>query len=313
MKRLLTLILAAVCVFTLSGGVMAADGEIMQPSSDFYVTDMAGTLSQNTKDLIDNASGPLEQECDGAQICVVTINYLPDGYDSEQYAWLLFNNWGVGSAEANNGMLLLHVVMEDRGWLAIGAGLTNQLSTDDVNSLLDEYFWPLSDAGQYDEAVANLFPHLIDVYEGIYNVDLYGGTSSGSIGSNEYTQPQPDYGHNYYDDEYYEPNYRTYSGTKSLVTLIVVILVVAVMFGGFGGAGYYRRRRYGGLPMFFFCGGPGGPGGPRPPRGPRPPFGGGGGGFHGGGFGGGGFGGGGGFHGGGFGGGGHAGGGGGRR
>lgn len=312
MKKLLTLILAAVCVFTLSAGVMAADGEIMQPSSDFYVTDMAGTLSQTTKDLIDNASGPLEQECDGAQICVVTINYLPDGYDSEQYAWLLFNNWGVGSAEANNGMLLLHVVMEDRGWLAIGAGLTNQLSTDEINSLLDEYFWPLSDAGQYDEAVANLFPHLIDVYEGIYNVDLYGGTSSGNTGGNDYVQPQPDYGDQYYDD-YYDSYYGGYSVTKTLITIFVVVLVVAVLFGGIGGAGYYRRRRYGGLPMFFFCGGPGGPGGPRPPRGPRPPFGGGGGGFHGGGFGGGGFGGGGGFHGGGFGGGGHAGGGGGRR
>ena len=54
--------------------------------------------------------------------------------------------------------------MEDRGWLAVGAGLTTQFSTDYVNSLMDEYFWPYSDSGEYDKAVATLFPHLIDEF-----------------------------------------------------------------------------------------------------------------------------------------------------
>ena len=305
MKRILSIIIALACCLVLPVSALAAD-EVIEPGPDFYVTDNAGTLSESTKELILNASGPLEQYCDGAQICVVTINYLPQGMDSEQYAWLLMNSWGVGSAESNNGMLLLHVVMEDRGWLALGAGLTSRISTDDVNELLDEYFWPLSDAGEYDEAVAMLFPHLINIYEGIYGVELYGGSAQAGQDSGQ--------GGSYYDEGYYDPYYRPRSPFKSIATIIIVILVLAVLCGGIGG-GYYRRRRYG-VPMFFFCGGPRGP---RPPRGPcpphgpgpRPPFGGGGGGFRGGGFGGGGFGGG--FRGGGFGGGGHAGGGGGRR
>ena len=173
MKKLFSALFALIFAFTIACGALASDG-VMQPSDDFYVTDNAGTLSESTKELIDLASGPLEQECNGAQICVVTINYLPSGYDSEQYAWLLFNDWGIGSETANNGMLLLHVVQEDRGWLAVGQGLTNYIGTDEINSLLDEYFWPYSDAGEYDEAVATLFPHLIDVYEDIYGVELYG-------------------------------------------------------------------------------------------------------------------------------------------
>ena len=171
MKRFFSALCALTILFALSFSALASD-EYLQPSEDFYVNDQAGTLSESTKELIDNASGPLEQYCDGAQIVVVTINYLPSGMDSEQYGWLLFNNWGVGSETANNGMLLLHVVMEDRGWLVLGQGLTNRISTDEVNSLMDEYFWPYSDAGEYDEAVATLFPHLIDVYEGIYGVEL---------------------------------------------------------------------------------------------------------------------------------------------
>ena len=302
MRKYFSALLALMLILALSCGALADSGAL-EPSEDFYVNDQAGTLSASTKELIDNASGPLEQECDGAQIVVVTINYLPSGYDSEQYAWQLFNDWGVGSDTANNGMLLLHVVQEDRGWLAVGQGLTNQISTDEINGLLDEYFWPLSDAGQYDEAVASLFPHLIDIYEEFYSVELYGGTSDTNQG---YVEPYPGY-----DDYYYESQSRGGSIYVTVFVILAALIVLSAVIGSVGGAG--RRRRYGGMPMFFFCGGPRGPRGPRPPRGPgpRPPYGGGGG-FGGGGFGGGGFGGGG-FRGGGFGGGGRAGGGGGRR
>ena len=114
MRKYFSALLALMLVLALSCGALADSGAL-EPSEDFYVNDQAGTLSASTKELIDNASGPLEQECDGAQIVVVTINYLHSGYDSEQYAWQLFNDWGVGSDTANNGMLLLHVVQEDRG------------------------------------------------------------------------------------------------------------------------------------------------------------------------------------------------------
>lgn len=179
MKRIFAVIAALLLLPALALSALAAD--VPEPSEDFYVYDGAGTLSQSTKDLILNASGPLEQYCDGAQIVVATIDYLPSGYDSEQYANLLFNSWGVGSSSANNGLLLLHVVKEDRGWIAVGAGLTSAFSSDVVNSLMDEYFWPLSDAGQYDEAVASLFPHLIDRFAELYNTSLlYGGTGGAS-------------------------------------------------------------------------------------------------------------------------------------
>lgn len=293
-KRIITLLLA---IAVLSLPVLAADIPDAGTGDDFYVHDEAGTLSESTRELILDVNGPLEQYCSGAQLVVVTINYLPDGYDSEQYANLLFRSWGVGSETENNGMLLLHVVREDRGWLVQGSGIESQFSTDDINDLLDNVFWPLSDAGEYDEAVARLIPQLVAVYSDIYDTnELYGG--SGDISST-----------NTVIDELWD-NYRRQQRQSRLVLLAVIVIVLALLFVNSMG----RRRRYyrsygTHLPLFFFCGGPGGPRGPRGPRwpgGPRPPFGGGGG-FHGGGFGGG-------FHGGGFGGGGRpSGGGGGRR
>lgn len=293
-KRIVTLLLA---IAVLSLPVLAADIPDAGTGDDFYVHDEAGTLSESTRELILDVNGPLEQYCSGAQIVVVTINYLPEGYDSEQYANLLFRSWGVGSETENNGMLLLHVVREDRGWLVQGSGIESQFSTDDINDLLDTVFWPLSDAGEYDEAVARLIPQLVAVYSDIYDTnELYGGSSD--ISST-----------NTVIDELWD-NYRRQQLQSRLVLLAVIVIVLALLFVNSMG----RRRRYyrsygTHLPLFFFCGGPGGPRGPRGPRwpgGPRPPFGGGGG-FHGGGFGGG-------FHGGGFGGGGRpSGGGGGRR
>lgn len=309
MKRIFSLVFALLLLPVMALGTLAAD--VPEPSADFYVYDGAGMLSESTKDLILNASGPLEQYCDGAQIVVVTIDYLPSGYDSEQYANLLFNSWGVGSSSANNGLLLLHVVKEDRGWLAVGAGISSQMTSSYANSLMDEYFWPYSDAGEYDEAVATLFPHLVDFFAQLYGTNqLYGGTGTVSNGGSA-----PEYNGGYYNDGYYNDYYydRGPSLGSIVSVLFVVFIIVLVLVNSTGRRRYYRS--YGVWPTFFFCGGPGprGPRGPRPPHGPGPGGFGGGGGFRGGGFGGGGFSGGGGFHGGGFGGGGFSGGGGGGR
>lgn len=162
----------------------------MQPSDDFYVTDNAGTLSESTKELIDLASGPLEQECNGAQICVVTINYLPSGYDSEPVRLAAFQRLGHRQRNRQQRHAPAPRCAGGPRLARRRQGLTNYIGTDEINSLLDEYFWPYSDAGEYDEAVATLFPHLIDVYEDIYGVELYGGTSDSQSGQ----------GGGYYDD-----------------------------------------------------------------------------------------------------------------
>lgn len=108
-KMLPAILLAAALLIT------PALASTLEASDSFYVNDMADVLSSQTENEIIAANGELEYYCRGAQIVVVTTDYLPSGYDSEQYANLLFNSWGVGSKSENNGMLLLVVTEEYRG------------------------------------------------------------------------------------------------------------------------------------------------------------------------------------------------------
>ena len=292
MKKTLSFILALCLCLSLGASAFA----VVDQSESFYVADYSNVLSNDTEQMIINYNGSLEQQCQGAQIVVVTVDYL-DGMYSDEYAYQLFNDWGVGSADYNNGMLLLLAIQENKAWLAYGLGLSSLIDGDQVDSLLDKYFWKDFDRGNYDEAVTSLFNALLAWYDEQYDAQVVQSGTSVSSGNEYYTgYSQPSFGE------------RLSHVLGSIIEILVVIAVLSMLFGG------GRRGRGAGswLPWFLLFnsrsndrrrdpwdndrrGGPRGPGG-----------------FGGGGFGGGGFGGG--FGGGsGHGGGGFSGGGGGRR
>lgn len=292
MKKTFSFILALCLCLSLGASAFA----VVDQSESFYVADYSNVLSNDTEQMIINYNGSLEQQCQGAQIVVVTVDYL-DGMYSDEYAYQLFNDWGVGSADYNNGMLLLLAIQENKAWLAYGLGLSSLIDSDQVDSLLDKYFWKDFDRGNYDEAVTSLFNALLAWYDEQYDAQVVQSGTSVSSGNEYYTG-------------YSEPSFgeRLSHALGSIIEILVVIAVLSMLFGG------GRRGRGAGswLPWFLLFnsrsndrrrdpwdndrrGGPRGPGG-----------------FGGGGFGGGGFGGG--FGGGsGHGGGGFSGGGGGRR
>lgn len=298
MKRIKTsisLFIALCLVLCLCPAALAMVGQ----SESFYAADYANVLSNDTEELICNYNGALEQQCDGAQVVVVTVEYL-DGMYSDEYAYQLFNDWGVGSAENNNGMLLLLATAENKAWLAYGMGLNSKIDSDDVDDMLEEYFWADFDRGEYDSAVKKLFAQLLEWYDDVYgsNVANSAPTASG-IGHG---------GGGYYDSgsNYYGGN--SYNRGSSYISTLITIIVIAIVFSAiFGNSGRRRRgyRNSGGswLPWFLLFNSQ--RNNSHHHRGwddddHFPPFGGGGFGGGRGGFGGGGFGGGSGFGGGGF-------------
>jgi uncharacterized protein len=98
----------------------APAGAVVQRSEEYYVADYAQVLSDDIEQKIISSNVDLEQKCEGAQIVVVTVEYL-DGMYADEYAMRLFNDWGVGSREKNNGMLLLLATEEKKCWLTTGA------------------------------------------------------------------------------------------------------------------------------------------------------------------------------------------------
>lgn len=265
MKKRIALMLAVLLTASILLTPVCA---IVEQSESYYVADYANVLSADTEQTIIDANAMLEQNCEGAQIVVVTIDYLPDNYYADEYARQLFNNWHVGSADANNGILLLLVTQEAKGWLVTGDGISGKLTNREVNDLLDNYFWDYVDKGQYEKAVTSIFDRLLNWYEDEYDVtvSLQNGSTHSSGNS---------YGY----------------GFSNLISIIVILCIVgiflAIMMNSFSRT---VARRGGNSPMWMLwmmCNdrGPRGPRGPR--RGPPPPGGfggfGGGGGFRGGG------------------------------
>lgn len=137
----------------------AASAEPLAPTDAFYVCDAANVLSDETEAHIVRCNDALFAIC-GAQIVFVTLDTtapaaLPD------YAYELFNAWGIGSAARNNGLLLIMAVGDDDYWLTVGAGYEAFLTVDVVGSLLDEYLEPYFAAQDYDGGARSLFDALL--------------------------------------------------------------------------------------------------------------------------------------------------------
>ena len=113
---------------------------VVEQSAQYYVADYADVLSDTTEENIISLNANLESYCEGAQIVIVTVDYM-DGMYADEYAIQLFNDWGVGDATANNGMLFLFAVKEDKGWLTTGAGISKSFTDSMANQYLDSYVW----------------------------------------------------------------------------------------------------------------------------------------------------------------------------
>ena len=165
---------------------LPAYGAINVPGYDpanGYVADFADVIKGDTVDYINRLSQSLSEAC-GAEIIVVTVDFL-NGADIGDYAYRLFNEWEIGSAEYNNGLLLLLAIGEENYYAMQGAGLEQQFSS----SLLDEYLYDYLekdfDAGDYDAGVRKFFDVSLARMLRIYNVHISGVAVGGTIVSPE--------------------------------------------------------------------------------------------------------------------------------
>lgn len=242
------------------------------------VADHADILSAETEDYINSVSTQLQESC-GAQIGVYTLEDMIGNSTMEGVAYEVFNTWGLGDAEQDNGVLLLLAPYEADGgdyYIMRGDGLESQLSYSTLNSILQDDLEPNWVKGDYDTGTQKAVSSIADRLCRIYGVSLNDNTDGASAGS--YDRGGADL-------------------MKWILILFAVILVLAMIINLMrpgGGWGAPRRRRRG--PVFFVApprrprrppppppppyGGYGGYGGPRPgggfggpgprPGGPRP-------------------------------------------
>ena len=116
-----------------------------------YVNDFAHVLIADTKQ-------DLEQELaafEATTTSEIAVAIVPDmgGDYIENYAVKLFEDWKIGKAKQDNGVLLLVAIEERKLRIEVGYGLEGALPDSVAQSILDNEMTPRLRAGDYDGAV----------------------------------------------------------------------------------------------------------------------------------------------------------------
>lgn len=236
---------AAALALTGAAALPALAAPKISVSDTNAVADHADILSADTEDYINSVSTQLQEAC-GAQIGVYTLEDMIGNSTMEGVAYEVFNTWGLGDAEQDNGVLLLLAPYEADGgdyYIMRGDGLESQLSYSTLNSILQDDLEPNWVKGDYDTGTQRAVSSIANRLCRIYGVSL----SDSSAGANSVSYDRGDA-----------------DLMQWILILFAVILVIALITNLMrpGGWGAPRRRRRG--PVFFVMP-------PRRPRRPPPP------------------------------------------
>lgn len=194
LKKIIVFVLATLCLCQ-----VAFASTVDKPTKDIYVVDNANMLSTDTKDKLMTASSNLYDNT-GAQFVIVTVPYL-DGVSIEDFSNDLFNKWGIGNKDANNGVLLLISKNDKKFRIEVGSGLEDTLTDaycHDELKILKNYFT----RKDYDNGVLIVSDDICNVVSGA------------------------------------NPDTETHKGLtqrEKIIIIAIVLILLIILFGYFGG------------------------------------------------------------------------------
>jgi len=120
------------------------------PQPRGYVNDYAGILSPEVKDLISSYALELDKKT-GAQLAVVVVKSL-EGLTIEDYAWQLFEKWGIGKKGEDLGVLLLVAPNERKVRIEVGYGFEGKITDGIAGDIIREMI-PYFKGGDYNRGI----------------------------------------------------------------------------------------------------------------------------------------------------------------
>lgn len=217
MKRLLTLIL----FLLLTVSQAWAQPNYPEHYSN-YVNDFAKMLSQMDTNALLGALEELERSA-GIEITLVTIASLAD-YDAQSmplpdYAARLFDTWGVGDKEKNNGVMVLVSLNDREVWIEMGLGYAGQYDAQ-MQTVVDTRMLPYFRNGEYSRGLYEGVNAVIGVVTGAAPVQPAGG----------YNSDQPN------------------AWVGVVILVVIVLLIVACIAAG---VNFFRKGKKGWGAVFF--------------------------------------------------------------
>ncbi|OKH18984.1 hypothetical protein NIES593_21510 [Hydrococcus rivularis NIES-593] len=114
-----------------------------------WVTDMADILTPKTEAQLNQMISELEAN-NSAEIAVVTVPETAPAASPKEFATALFNYWGIGKADRDNGVLFLISKGDRRVEIETGYGIEGILPDAKVGRIIDTEITPQFKQGNFD-------------------------------------------------------------------------------------------------------------------------------------------------------------------
>jgi len=117
------------------------------------VNDYTGTIDPVWLDEAENLAVKLEKET-GCEIAVAVVDNI-EGVSIEEYVSSLFEKWGIGKKEQDNGILILVTLDERELRIEVGYGLEGVITDLEAKNIIDDVIIPEFKNGYYGRGIYN--------------------------------------------------------------------------------------------------------------------------------------------------------------
>lgn len=169
-KRVFHLLLVFFTFFLIEGHAFAKDTQIPNPVGDIYVQDFADVLTADEENQLKSLGRSLEDQTT-AQVAVLTVKSTK-GQPIAEYANDAYRQYGLGSKEKNNGVLLVLATDDRKIQIDVGYGLEGRIPDGKAGRILDDYAIPYLKENQPNQAVIKTYEVLTKEVAAEYGVHV---------------------------------------------------------------------------------------------------------------------------------------------
>lgn len=169
-KTILVIVFFAVALVS-TAGVYSVDEvpNVHVANRSDYVTNPDGILTDATVAVLNDTIGELWRRT-SAEMIVVALDDV-SGYDVNEFATKLFEHWGIGKSDRDNGVLMLVVTGQRKVVIRTGRGVEGVLPDVICGRIIREVVLPAFRAGDYDAGVIGGVEMMCRILENPENVD----------------------------------------------------------------------------------------------------------------------------------------------
>lgn len=140
------------------------------PDYKGYVNDFAGIINQEDRAVLENLISQIDKKT-GAQVAVLTVKDL-SGDTVENYALKVFEKWGIGQKDKDNGVLFLISQNDRKTRIEVGYGLEASITDGKAGEILDKAVIPRFKQGDYSKGIYYGTLAIAGITAGHYGIKL---------------------------------------------------------------------------------------------------------------------------------------------